>query len=250
MKLREVMVAGTPKGFNVTGNYFRFKSRTGVLADQLSVQFFRDGRLLEIDRDDVDSGDWARVPEPGFNRVEITSAEAGTVEFEVARGDVGSDRVSGVVEVVEGGLARTLAGIAFSCRIQQVAVAAEYSYVQLWNPVASGKNLIVNKIAVSAGAAAALLDVRGFDASFADLASNPQSKKINAALSVAECRRDTDASPNTGDALYAVYVPANTSALIPLVEPFVVPPGNGLGCMNFVANNELVMSLDHWEQSV
>jgi len=64
----------------------------------------------------------------------------------LGEGDFFDGRISGSVEVIDGGKARVLADATYIGAASQIAVAAQNSHCQLWNPAGSGENLIVEQI--------------------------------------------------------------------------------------------------------
>lgn len=67
----------------------------------------------------------------------------------LSEGDFVDHRVVGTVDVVDGGKGRSLSGAAYTAHMFSPANAGFYSVLQLWNPVGSGKNLVIDQIGIS-----------------------------------------------------------------------------------------------------
>lgn len=160
------------------------------------------------------------------------------------------NRVSGSVEVIDGGKNRVSAGVTYSLSAAPSAQAGLINHVQLWNPVGSGKNLVVSQVIVGTSA----FDIVAFkfhNAALATLAGNVLNKKAGAAASIAESRSQRDAAVLTpGAALVFATCNGSSSNLIKPTEPFLLPPGNGLVVHNATANVALYATIEHYEESV
>lgn len=125
----------------VTGSFFRILTSTGAVSVQGDF-----GNVAPIS-----AGQGLR--DQPFTRLELTDrsgvANVGTII--VSDGAFVDDRISGEVSVIDGEKSRTIAGGMFG-GTSFCAAAAATACIQLWNPAASGKNLIV--IAVEIGAPA------------------------------------------------------------------------------------------------
>lgn len=141
-------------------------------------------------------------------------------------GDFRDNRISGSVEVVDGGKSRTLAGAAFMGYVGASALAPNYPYAQIWNPVGSGKFVVVEQIALWSVVAGALV-VTHDDAARASLGNAGLSKRQGGSAPVAEFRYEAMAARHT-TGLTAIAVQANVTELVKFTEPVVLPPGAGL----------------------
>ncbi|WP_250479121.1 MULTISPECIES: hypothetical protein [unclassified Caballeronia] len=148
----------------------------------------------------------------------------------VGNGRIDDNSMQGVVQVVDGGKARTIAGGAFSVYGVAQAVASAYGRVQLWNPATNANRLVVENVTIFTGSAGPQAAKVQFNA--AKLASTLQagiSKRADGAASAALACYDTNASfaPDAGS-LLALSAQASSSPGFKLAEPIVVPPGYGL----------------------
>lgn len=220
--------AGETKNFKIAGNYFEI----------VSAQYAIDAEFYDRDENQQSnqalaqgvSGDW-QSSEPGqpYAGFKITSANAQVVTLFVGHGVGGSKRLPGIVEVVDGGKARSLAGSAFSGHAYVAAVAGQYATAQLWNPAGSGKNAIVSQVLASNTTHASIsMIMRLVAASIPTLVGNALAKKGGAAASIAEMRSDVPlvaTITNSMGRLGFGNIQGNTYRF---TEPLVLPPGYGL----------------------
>jgi len=236
------LAANTPMDVQVGGEYF--------LLDEapypVDVEFFGASNVKRDESlDDADAGTWA-VPREGFSWLRLTSATAQTVTFYVGRGRVGKFRISGEVSVISGELTRTLGGVAFAFAAGTGPVAGQYSHVQLWNPVGSGKRIVVSSI-VGHGNPANNMQVRTHSVALATLVGNPISKLAGGAGSVMEVRTENNAAA-LGGTLLGFFVNGSNSFQLPLVEPIVLPPGRGVIVAGTTVNALTHASMNYWEE--
>ncbi|NIA56180.1 hypothetical protein HAV22_21335 [Massilia sp. TW-1] len=163
--------------------------------------------------------------------------------------DFHDDRISGTVDVVDGGKARTLQGIAFYAYVNAAKSAGNFAHSQLWNPVGSGKNLIVEKVMLTNGTVATLQSLRYGGVALPTLGTPPVNKKLNGPASVAQCRSDLNAA-QSGAIMFNSYVSANL--LLPLVpnEPIIVPPGNGIMAVGGEVGNDAPVTFEFYEDPI
>jgi hypothetical protein len=182
-----------------------------------------------------------------------TSTIIGTVI--VGNGDITDNRVTGSVEVIDGGKNRTLANQAFIGYGYANAAAGNYSYTQLWNPSNSGKRIVIEQITsgVFVGTVPVVMNFAMTNAVFATSASNAQSKLTGGVNSVMEIRTDTNV--NSGSTRFPTrfwdqYVEA-TSRMWDLQpkEPIVVTPGYGIviSCGN--VNTAFTTNIEFYEEA-
>jgi hypothetical protein len=140
--------AGETKTFHISGEYLE------ILEAQYPVDVMlmdRAGAQQSIMRNSEAS--FFSRPVEGFEIVQITSAQAQAVRVFIGSGDAGTRRISSVVRVVDGNVARTEAGVSHVWRPNSPGAAGLMSYGQLWNPVGSGVRLVVDSVLVAAAAA-------------------------------------------------------------------------------------------------
>lgn len=241
-----VWAAGETKTFHINGGYLE------ILEAQYPVDVMlmdKAGAQLSIMRGSEAS--FFSRPQEGFNTIQIMSPQAQTVRVFVGSGDAGTRRTAGVVSVVDGGKARTLAGVAFMGNVSFAGVASQYSHVQLWNPAVSGRNLVVGQIQCN-GVVAQGVSLRAHNAALAALFSVPPSKRIGAAASVAEFRTASASGyiPAGADVV-AFSIQASATVQYKPTEPIVIPPGQGLVLFaNNVQAALLAATFDFYEDAI
>jgi hypothetical protein len=161
------------------------------------------------------------------------------------------DRITGTVDVVDGGKGRSLANASFfgfaSC---DTSVVGEYGHVQLWNPGTSGKNLYVSRIMLSSIAPTPNgAHVNMYNTPLANFQRYGTSKKNGGANSLAELRIATSPA-SLGTRLYALYLDQNRVVSVDMKEPIVLPPGTGMCVMQGVPQYGLPTTFDFWEEAV
>ena len=183
-----------------------------------------------------------------------TTAINGTVVLSTA--GFRNFRISGDVNVLDGGKSRTLAGSAFTCltNLAAAAPAGNYPRLQLWNPAGSGKRLVVESLSLvvpTGGGYSTSTNVVWMNTmALTSAPTQPQSKNPAVGVAVAQIQSDT---PNTiasfaSDVLY--QLDANSSSVFPFVpkEPLIVPPGWGLTCGGPTAATNLAIGFEWYEE--
>ena len=139
-KLTQTLAAGAQWRVGVAGDFFRL----AVAPYSVSVSLLVGNRIIGTMAGML-AGDY--VKDIHFDGILITNGTtAPDVTMQIAGGGAGSDRVLGEVSVINGELARVKAGMCFTGANYSAPVAGQYSLCQLYNPAASGKNVILNKI--------------------------------------------------------------------------------------------------------
>ena len=192
----------------------------------------------------------AKDAKPEVSWVIGNSANAATIlgSVIVGNGEITDNRITGSVEVIDGGKNRTLGNQAFLMPISNGALAANWSHVQLWNPVASGKNVIVEQIAFSVtDATGAIITI--YNATLSNFNQNGTSKKSNGATSSAESRSQQSAVQYGSNAMF-VNSAAQGSCIFKFSEPIILTPGYGLNMRPNVQNMQILSSFEFFEESV
>ncbi|KFL54383.1 hypothetical protein JM78_04595 [Burkholderia pyrrocinia] len=157
-------------------------------------------------------------------------------------------RISGDVNVLDGGKSRTMANSAYGGYGQQPAVAAQYSRIQLWNPATNTNRLVLEQLAVYAGSLSTMA-LESSTAQLANFVDFGQAKLLGGTASVAGCYSDTTVTvPPTNMMIGGYPVAAGILQNIPLREPIVIRPGYGLivGCQT--VNNGTTASFEWYEE--
>ncbi|MGZ5817898.1 MAG: hypothetical protein ACXWJD_04040 [Burkholderiaceae bacterium] len=158
-------------------------------------------------------------------------AGAGTITGTVlvGDGDFTDNRISGSVEIVDGGKNRTNAGQAFLAFISSSGVAAQYTHLALYNP-STTKNLVVNSMLLSSTVTTGfwLASYNAVLASANPYMANPQSKRMGGAASVGTCWIENNAAQRVTQKFALLSLTANVTQLFTPKEPIVIPPGQAL----------------------
>lgn len=201
---------------------------------------------------------------PGkYEVVQVTSASAQTVRLFIGSGDAGTRRTSGQVQVIgtvgvtgdvsviDGGKARSLEGGAFAWAHGSAAVAANYSRLQLFNPVESGKNTIVKAFKITTAAATTVFVHAQNAQHTSNVGALPNSKYPGGVVPLSQARFESSGalivSPIMVDYINAAGI--GTMALV-MQEPVVLRPGWGLTIENATINQRIDASFEWFEQPV
>lgn len=221
-KLAQSLAANQTWPLQIAGDFFRVESCEWPV----TVEIMSAGRVVGR-MANVRAGDFVR--DIVFDQVRVVNgATAQAVTVQIAGGGVGSDRIVGEVAVIEGGATRTKAGQAFAGANKTAAAAGQYPHVQLWNPAASGKRVIVSEIGIDTSVAGDVA-VRWSNAALAALATNPNgvSKMLGGGGSAAEVRAEANAAILGAGQLYGIAA-ATTHIIHKLTEPMIINPGYGV----------------------
>lgn len=135
----------------------------------------------------------------------------------------------GAVQVVDGGVTRSKAGVAFAGYAGKAPVAANYSICQLWNPANSGQRVIVEEVAWYLTAGAQVVYLMSHTAALGALygSPNPRPKKIGNTVALQENR--THAAVALPGSFEIVFFSENNKWFpYRFQEPYVLEPGYGL----------------------
>lgn len=242
-KLTQTLAASETWRLRIVADYFRLSASNYPV----NVRLFRDNRELGA-MANFQAGDY--VAGVAFDQIAIENGStAQSVTAQLAGGGVGSDRVLGEVSVISGEVSRSEAGVSYGGYGEQPAVAANYPHVQLWNPLGSGKNLIVNEVAASSGNGGQLF-LASHNAAIGSLAAYQASaKKFGGSASVAQLRNGALAA-FVGTYLFGAWWGPNALYTVALTEPYVIPPGQGLLALNSVVNTTVMCGFQYYEKAV
>jgi len=234
--------ANETKQFLINGAYFELLQAAYpidvVLTDKQGAQ-----------RSNINQAEASYFNAPGaFEVVQITSANAQDVRFFVGDGSAGTRRVAGEVSVIDGGKAQTLANRACIIDAGQLAVSGQYTHVQLWNPVGSGKRVIVKSI-TSRTLVNGTLALAFYGTALATLLTTKTSKLSGGAAPVAEPRVTTNATTLFANK-FAMSMVANNPFDHEFAEPIIVTPGYGLSAYHTTVNADLGVMFDCIEETI
>lgn len=172
-----------------------------------------------------------------------------TGQILMGEGEFFDNRISGSVEVIDGGKARTLAGTACMAYGYVGSVAAQYSHVQLLNPAGSGKNFFVGQVGFySGGTVAAGVALGQYNIALPTLVRTGVKKLLSAGVSIAELRSTNNAAQLiTGGPMAAMDKMLKS---LKFIEPIVVPPGYGLVMQNGTLGEDIGGTFEYFEEVV
>ncbi|KQQ97419.1 hypothetical protein [Massilia sp. Leaf139] len=162
------------------------------------------------------------------------------------------NRISGAVEVIDGGKAKTLANMAFIASGSPTSDGTTAPALYMRNPAGSGKNIIVKTLSVSVGTAQAygmcIADgVSGTDNSVAGIISKSQDGVFAAKVYV----------HTTGAQVGSIYQSYVTAALSSgqidktvFQEPIVVKPGRQIKVFGTTAGTSLFATMECVEEAI
>lgn len=175
-----------------------------------------------------------------------TTAINGTVVLSTA--GFRNYRISGDVNVLDGGKSRTLANMAFGGVVTSPAVSAQNSRVQLWNPAGSGIRCVVESIQVVNGQAGYEGGYLAFNAAqLTTVAPAGIAKLSGGNAPVAKLCIDATASGATGSES-SIIAPAQAAYQIKFAEPLVVTPGYGLLVWGATLNQNMQANFEWYEE--
>lgn len=161
--------------------------------------------------------------------------------------DFRDDRITGTVDVVDGGKARTLGDAAMIGFSYQSAVAAKFAGCQLWNPAGSGKNAYVEQVSCySAGGVAIGIAVLPSTAALATLGVGIVSKRLGGTASIMQARNESLAAVTPG----AFLLLDKSQKSYKFSEPIMLAPGYGLVLINQAAAEELGVTFEIFEEKL
>lgn len=166
----------------------------------------------------------------------------------IGEGRLDDNTLSGTVNVLDGGKARTLNNSAYMATTFAGPVAAQFSRVQLWNPAGSGIRSIVESVEMMGVAAQVAGVLQGNVGQLTTLYGQGQPKLIGGSQSISQVREDTTATGNVGATIASMTVQAYGSQLIVFKEPIVVPPGYGLTLYATFTNAQMGANFEWFEE--
>lgn len=226
----------------VTGEYFEI--RNAVFPIALIELLDRTGAVVSR-LENPEQSDFVR-PGP-YQTVRITNGPtAQTIKHFYGSGDAGSRRTSGLVQIIDNELARSNNGQSFTAHMFAAASTTLFSGVQLYNPAASGVNILIPQFNynVSGGFA---LQIASSAVQLTGATGTVGNKKAGAAASMAiATQNQTLATALVSPAPFA----ASGNGVYRLHSPFVVPPGFGLNFGAPAINAAVSVDVEYFQEAV
>ncbi len=169
----------------------------------------------------------------------------------IGLGQITDDRITGDVNILSGEVSRTRRGQAYVAYAEILGVAAQYSHVQLWNPIGNPKSLFVESAMFNTDMATPVRVSYGA-VQLASLYADPyaRSKKLGSPGSVAERRIESKAAIS-GTTLFNLYADAiNKDNAIRFTQPIMIPPGVGMMMITTTLLASLKGSFEFYEEAL
>lgn len=237
------MGSGGAQFIDVAGSFFKYKSGLGAIRVRNSK-----GGYIDL------------LPGQGLSGLDFSSLSVTDISGAANKGvllagayEFRDDRIAGTVDVVDGGKVRTIAGQAYSGAVGMSAPAAGmYGQVQLWNPAASGKRLVLESVAISAGANMTCNLVKAIAAIGGVSVGSSQSKNMSRGADSAGLIRIDTTITTVGPAPIIQQLAAQAGIITPFVprEPYVIEPGFGLVIWANTAAMVFAANLEWFEESL
>lgn len=227
------------------GNYVYYSAGSAGGADP-SIKVKTDGG----DEYTLLPGQGFRLDGRSFNLLMISNAgNAATIIGKVLIADGGffDNRTTGSVEVIDGGKNRTLAGGAFIASGYKSGLAGNGVAALLWNPVGSGKRLVMSAFGVNSATSTAM-NVSAATASYGAKQGNGNSKMLGGAQSVGELWAGNGAAP-AGTVLMSISAVAAQVFEKKFAEPLVIRPGNGFAIFSGGSGADLGCYFEYFEET-
>jgi hypothetical protein len=243
-----VIAAGETKHFAKQGRYLEVITAS----DGLDILMLGSAGELADEMRGALSGFFA---EAAFSQLQIKNRGAGaqTVVLMVSDGRGGSRRQPGVVEVVDGSKARTIAGLSFMSVGDGPATAGLSSLVQLRNLAASPYRMMLQGLWITCTAA---LNIHGGHSGF-DYTAGPVAVKTKAqgalSLSHASIHGATgSANPVSSIAseLFSIPFAAGQTLQVKFEDPVMLLPAQGFTLYTQGTNAGLVVTFEGFAEAV
>jgi hypothetical protein len=220
------LAANSTQNLDVPGDYLKVISATGAIRVRTVEGWMKD--LLP----------GQGVKGLNFQRLILEdrsgSANVGTIAVGIGADSIVDDRITGSVEVIDGGKSRTLTNQAYNGYVYQTGAAGQYPHVQIWNPISATTRVIIKQFRLGT-TTAGFISFGIHNAEFTVNQFNVRNKLSGGANGVAFQYSDSLAAQTMSSPFESLPVSANVIATVTLVEPIVLLPGFG-----FVANHGTV----------
>lgn len=241
--LTAAFATGEIKSYAISGGYFEILD----CAYPVTVNLIgRHGELKGIMRN-AEASFYLKGGD--YQTITIESPQAQTVRFAFGTSEAGTRRTAGVVSVVDGGRARTSAQTAFMGGTTIAPGVGNYAVTQLWNPLGTGRNIIVSKVLAQISNADGITFYLQ-NASIGGAVIASASKLGGGVASVAEIRRIAAAAPGYTGQLFGANLPTSGFLDHAFSEPIVLPPGYGLTCIPSTTNNAGGASFEFYQETI
>jgi hypothetical protein len=159
-------------------------------------------------------------------------------------------RISGDVNVLDGGKSRTMQGTALVGYAYLPPLASNLAGIQLWNPATSAKNVFIEQLTTfSTGTLAQGVGVRGANAVLSTAAGNPQAKKINGTPSIMQMATQYFTTSVGVGSTPTIGIMDKSTKIFRPAEPIQLAPGAGLIVLGGMLNEDLGVGFEYFEEA-
>jgi hypothetical protein len=236
------LVPNGAQTLDVAGSYFTYKSGLGAIRVTSS-----DGAVVDL------------LPGQGMSKLKFDrltvkdiSGVANVGVLLAGNGEWHDERITGTVDVVDGGKSRTLANMAFVAASGPAADATTTPAMYLQNPAGSGKNIIVKSFSISVIEAQAyglcwVTGVTGAD----NTASSIVSKSEQGVFAAKLFRHDTgNRLAGAQSSMATDNLPANGRSLTVFQEPIVIGPGRQIMAFGTKPASSMIVVMECIEEKI
>lgn len=230
------LLAGEARQYEVKGRFIKYKAGTGMIRVRMSKGGY------------VDLLPGQGVRDVDFENFIITDKSGAANSGVVLAGDYAfqDDRITGTVDVVDGGKARTVGNIACMGYGFCPALASNYAYIQLFNPAGSGRNVFVGQVSFySSGTVVSGVAMGAYNVALTALVRNGVRKNLAAGSSLMEVRSKNDTVSLIGTLMGAMDKMLKSQKLL---EPIMIPPGFGLVIQNSTLAEDIGATFEYFEE--
>lgn len=255
MQLYDITIAAnTTRQLDAPGSYFYFYTGSAGGADSsITLRGLSSGLRITLK-----PGQAFRLPagQSETSWVLTNLANVATIigSVIVGDGDITDNRVTGSVEVIDGGKNRTAAGSAFIFSANVTAPAGVTPSAILWNPAGSGKNLFVKSMRYSQTLSALYGSqmVTSLGTGLVQQTTFIVPKRMGTA-SIAQGWMASSSTFNGTTAGVNSFVTATLAAnsvdQVAFQEPIMVAPGTGFQIFSATQNLQIIGGLEYIEES-
>ncbi|WP_290904448.1 hypothetical protein [Aquabacterium sp.] len=234
--------SGTGRQIDAQGVFFRYEAGSDG-SGVTSIRVLADGAILGT----FEPGDTIDLPTPA-KRWEVYPTSNGCIgSVRIGNARVTSNKLQGIVQIVDGGKTRTVANQAFSSSMATQGSAGNCGVVALYNPAGSGRRAICSSFMtscnVNSGYVIAKLKTGIFVSSTGTRFGI--SRKVGGAAGVCAAGGMSEQVVQTGQPEEViVYAATTTPLIVRMDEPFILEPGSFLSVQG--PANSSISSSFHW----
>lgn len=223
-------------------------------SEEITIERFgANGNRLEVAENVPASWYWRQpvwTQDPNTKQVKVTAGSLGaTVKISISDGESGVNVLSGTVRVSNqtSSLEQTEAGGQMLGGLRETGVSAQYSYIQLLNPVSSGVVVYVQRmICDTATNGIGIINRYGTALTTAATMGTQHSKRGNQ-TPAAQLRQGTDASGTLGTTIGSLRLLADTPYAWLIGTPLKLDQGEGILSRSPSTNGDLQVFFE-WEE--